>query len=131
MTLRRGLRNDISRYEAITVALVEPKGPNVGGLVSSFPPPDSPLHIDKFFGTLYRRYEERFVYAASLLVKRGITPRMEWRQIPQSLSQNRPVQRIGYYTIMSLVDVPHRRDDLSSVSKRATILPRPPRLPSH
>ncbi len=78
MTLRRGMRDEISRYEAITLALVEPKGTAAGGLFSGFPPDDSPLRLEKFFATLYQRYEERFVYGAALLADRGITRRYEW-----------------------------------------------------
>jgi len=78
MTSRRGLRDEISRYEAMTMALIEPRGANAGGVIESFPPADSPLHLDDFFRTLYQRYEERFVYGAPLLEERGITTRMEW-----------------------------------------------------
>ena len=79
MTLRRGLRDEISRYEAMTMVLVEPKR-DPGSIASVFPDPDSPLHMDRFFETLYRRYYERFVYGASLLAKRGITPQIEWAE---------------------------------------------------
>lgn len=78
MTSRRGLRDEISRYEAMAMALVEPRDPNSGSVLSSFPPSDSPLHLDNFFRTLYQRYEERFVYGAPLLKDRGITTRFEW-----------------------------------------------------
>jgi hypothetical protein len=78
MTSRRGLRNEISRYEAISLALVEPRGAMAGHVVPVFPPENSPLRLEKFFKTLYQRYEERFVFGAPLLVDRGITPRLEW-----------------------------------------------------
>jgi hypothetical protein len=78
MTSRRGVRNEISRYEAMALALIEPKGAHAGAVLSMFPPSDSPLQLDRFFDTLYQRYEERFVYGAPLLADRGITPRMEW-----------------------------------------------------
>jgi hypothetical protein len=76
MTSRRGVRNEISRYEAMALALIEPKGEQAGAVLPVFPPSDSPLRFDRFFDTLYQRYEERFVYGAPLLA--GITRRMEW-----------------------------------------------------
>lgn len=78
MTLRHGLREDIARYEAMALAIVEPKGDGAGSVFPHFPPASSALHIDKFFKTLYQRYEERFVYGAPVLAKHGITNRLEW-----------------------------------------------------
>jgi hypothetical protein len=78
MTGRRGIRDEISRYEAMSLALVEPKGEAAGTIVPDFPPADSLLRIERFFSTLYLRYEERFVYGAPLLADRGITRRLEW-----------------------------------------------------
>jgi hypothetical protein len=62
----------------MSLSLVEPKGDLAGNVVSGFPPEDSLLRPDKFFPTLYQRYEERFVYGAPLLADRGITRRLEW-----------------------------------------------------
>jgi hypothetical protein len=59
---RRGIRDEISRYEAMSIALVEPKGTNAGTVFPAFPPPESPLLLKDFFKTPYQRYEERFVY---------------------------------------------------------------------
>jgi hypothetical protein len=78
MTARRGLRDEISRYEAMTMALIEPRGAGAGSVFAGFPPTDSPLHLNDFFRTLYQRYEERFVYGAPLLAERGVTARLEW-----------------------------------------------------
>ena len=58
MTGRLGLRNDASRYEAITMALVEVSPDSVGELTADFPPEDSPIHFDQFFRTMYQRYDE-------------------------------------------------------------------------
>ena len=44
--------------------------------MTGFPNADSPLHIERFFTTLYRRYDERFVYGAPNLKR--VTQRMEW-----------------------------------------------------
>jgi hypothetical protein len=86
MTLRQGIRDEISRYESMAIALVEPKGSEVGNVFQGFPAHDSPLHHAEFFRTLYRRYEERFVYGAPLFAERGITTRFEWA--PESPALN-------------------------------------------
>lgn len=78
MTGRRGIRNEISRYEAITLVMIEPKGKNAGSVFPNFPDANSPLHLSKFFDALYRRYEERFVLGAPLLADRRVTTRLEW-----------------------------------------------------
>jgi hypothetical protein len=78
MTARHGLRDEISRYEAMTMALIEPRGSRAGSVIDLFPPTDSPLHLSNFFQTLYQRYEERFVYGAPLLADRGVTTRLDW-----------------------------------------------------
>ena len=43
LTGRRGIRNDVSRYEAISLAMVHMTDDNSGKLLTDFPPPDSPL----------------------------------------------------------------------------------------
>lgn len=78
MTMRRGVRNEISPYEAMALALVEPRGDQAGSTIASFPPDDSLLRVERFSSTLYARYDERFVYGAPALADRGITPRLEW-----------------------------------------------------
>lgn len=78
MTLRRGIRNEISRYEAMAIALIQPYGDEAGSVVRDFPADDSPLRAEGFFRTLYERYDERFVYGAPLLADRGVTRRNEW-----------------------------------------------------
>ena len=78
MTLRQGIRDEISRYEAMAIALVEPRGREAGNVFPDFPPADSPLHHGKFFEAFYQRYEERFVNGAPLLADRSITTRFEW-----------------------------------------------------
>lgn len=78
MTGRRGIRDEISRYEAMTIVMVEPKGDDSGSVFEGFPEAESPLKLSMFFKTLYQRYEERFVYGAPLLADRGITTRFAW-----------------------------------------------------
>lgn len=76
LTGRRGIRNDISRYEAVALALVEPNGKNAGIVFDGFPPADSPLRLERFFQTLYLRYEERYIFGAPDL--KSVTKRHEW-----------------------------------------------------
>ncbi len=89
MTLRKGIRDEISRYEAMTIAIVEPKGEQAGSVFDGYPPLNDALHHARFFETLYRRYEERFVYGAPLLADRGITTRYEWAADSPALSDSR------------------------------------------
>lgn len=76
LTGRRGVRNDVSRYEAIALALVDPIEATRGDLLTEFPPRDSPLRFERFFSDLYRRYDERYVYGAPDLA--ATTRRVEW-----------------------------------------------------
>ena len=76
LTGRNGIREDASRYEAISLALIDTRDDAVGRPLPEFPPPDSPLRLEHFFETLYRRYDERYVYSAPDLKSR--TRRLEW-----------------------------------------------------
>src|SRR5205085_339413 len=58
LTGRRGIRNDVSRYEAVSLAMVETVD-DKGIVLSGFPPVDSPLRLEQFFKALYLRYDER------------------------------------------------------------------------
>ncbi len=73
---RRGIRNDVSRYEAIGFGLVEMHGVHRNSLLESFPVLESPLNLRGFFDTLYARYDERFVVSAPDLSR--VTRRLEW-----------------------------------------------------
>jgi len=76
LTGRDGIREDASRYEAIALALIETHSGAIGRPMSEFPPLNSPLRLEHFFETLYRRYDERYVYSAPDLKSR--TRRLEW-----------------------------------------------------
>ncbi|WP_296200971.1 hypothetical protein [uncultured Hyphomicrobium sp.] len=76
LTGRRGIRNDVSRYEAVSLALVDPTDGTSGEPLTSYPLEDSPLRIERFFETLYLRYDERYVYSAPDL--KSVTRRREW-----------------------------------------------------
>lgn len=76
LTGRNGIREDASRYEAISLALIDTRDGAVGNPLPEFPPPDSPLRLEHFFETLYRSYDERYVYSAPDLKSK--TRRLEW-----------------------------------------------------
>jgi len=76
LTGRRGIRDDVSRYEAVAMALVESNTATPGALLEGFPPEDSPLRLERFFQALYLRYDERYVFAAPDL--KSATRRREW-----------------------------------------------------
>ena len=76
LTGRYGIRDDASRYEAISLALINTSERRLGQPLSNFPPPDSPLRLERFFETLYLRYDERYVYSAPDLKSK--TRRIEW-----------------------------------------------------
>lgn len=86
LTGRRGIRNDVSRYEAVSLALVESEGPQAGKVFNGFPPHDSPLRIERFFQTIYLRYEERYLFGAPDL--KSSTRRMEWSSDSPVFSTN-------------------------------------------
>ena len=72
----RCIRNDAIRYEAISLALASTRPERSGELCDGFPDPGSALRFERFFDSLYRQYDERFVYAAPDLGK--VTARREW-----------------------------------------------------
>src|SRR5206468_6158113 len=67
ITNRHDLRNDASRYEAVAIALVHPRGMNMAEVVGEYPLKSSPLAFDRFFEMLYAAYDLRFVYTAPAL----------------------------------------------------------------
>jgi hypothetical protein len=95
---RRGIRDDVSRYEAVSLVLVDPAGANAGKVLASYPNADSSLRIENFFETLYLRYDERDVYSAPEL--KSVTRRREW--LPESpvfdkqLASTFPVGTLDY-----------------------------------
>lgn len=76
LTNRGDLRNDVSRYEAVAIALVHPRGTNVAEVVGDFPLATSPVAFERFFDRLYSAYDHRFVYAAPALESK--TRRLVW-----------------------------------------------------
>jgi hypothetical protein len=76
LTGRRGIRDDVSRYEAVSLVLIDPAGANAGQVLPNYPMSDSPLRLERFFETVYLRYDERYVYSAPELA--SVTRRREW-----------------------------------------------------
>lgn len=76
LTGRKDLRDDFSRYEAISLLIVEGSDKNLGEVLKNHPDADSPLRLERFFESIYRAYELRFVYGAPDL--RSVTRRLEW-----------------------------------------------------
>ena len=76
LTGRCGIREDASRYEAVALAMIDMRDGGIGRLLPDFPPPGSPVRIERFFETLYLRYDERYVYSAPDLKSK--TRRIEW-----------------------------------------------------
>lgn len=81
ITHRRDLRNEVSRYEAVAIALVSPPGPDAGSILPDYPAAGSPLAFGEFFAKLYAAYDLRFVYSAPLLERK--TQRLEWIVEPE------------------------------------------------
>ena len=79
---RDGVRNDISRYEALALAMVDPEGRAV---LADWPAASSPLRIDGFMGAIYRAYDQRYVYAAPKLARR--TRRLAWQGASPAFSE--------------------------------------------
>lgn len=98
LTGRRGIRNDLSRYEAVALAMIESTGKSAGDVLREFPPTDSPLRIEEFFKALYMRYEERYLLGAPEL--RSVTKRIEWAQespaFDSSLRKSEHVPELDY-----------------------------------
>lgn len=100
MSGRHGIRDDISRYEAVSMGLVKVRSGLAGRLLAGFPTEDSPLHIERFFSTLYQRYEERFVYGAPNL--KSVTSRLEWA--PDSPALAATGARLDYEVRLAALD---------------------------
>lgn len=94
LTGRRGIRNDISRYEAIALAMIDMTEAEMGALLSSFPAVESPLRLEQFFNALYLRYDERYVYSAPLL--KGVTERLQWSPLSAVFNSEKGISGLDY-----------------------------------
>lgn len=73
---RSGIRDDLTRYESMALALVETAAGRLGELFTDYPGDSSVLNPRRFFEVLYAQYDERFVYGAPLLAP--TTRRLAW-----------------------------------------------------
>ncbi len=78
LTGRRGVRDDVTRYESVALALVTPSAGNGAGILDTWPGAASSLRIERFFDTLYSEYDLRYVFAAPKMA--GKTTRATWRE---------------------------------------------------
>lgn len=78
LTGRRDVRNEVSRYEAVCLALVDTQMGRRGEVMETFPSTESVIRFERFFGSLYDIYDLRYVYSAPAI--RGATERMEWAE---------------------------------------------------
>jgi len=62
LTGRKFVRNDLTRYEAVGLLLVESGLEDAGEVFPHYPVADSPLRYGTFFDTLYRTYDLRFPF---------------------------------------------------------------------
>lgn len=76
LTGRKDVRNDVSRYEAVSLSLVSTEESVRGTILPTFPANDSPIRFDRFFRTIFASYDLRYVYAAPAL--RKTTERLLW-----------------------------------------------------
>ena len=74
LTCRSGIRNDLTRYESLALALIQPRPPTIA---ATWPPAESPLRFEQLFDRMYREYDQRYVFAAPKLASR--TARLVWR----------------------------------------------------
>jgi hypothetical protein len=94
---RRFVRDDLTRYEAVCLALVNSDQAAAGSLFQPFPPADSPLSLRAFFDTIYRTYDLRFPYLAPSVAS---LKRLEWDDASPALtclgSEPEMRSRLGY-----------------------------------
>ncbi|MCG3197028.1 MAG: hypothetical protein GHCLOJNM_01511 [bacterium] len=93
---RRDLREETTKYEAVSLVLAKPDQPGRGTVLTTYPPPDSPLAMAGFFTKLYRAYDLRFVYSAPML--KTVTSRIVWDESSPALSDPRAMDytpRVG------------------------------------
>ncbi|MCY4515487.1 MAG: hypothetical protein OXC69_10220 [Candidatus Tectomicrobia bacterium] len=76
LTGRADVRNEVSRYEAVSLLSAAASDQAHDHIFEAFPDRTSTLHFDRFMNTLYGKYDERFVYAAPALKSK--TRRLEW-----------------------------------------------------
>jgi hypothetical protein len=93
---RSGVRDDVSKYEAVAMAMVNPDGNAIGEVRTDYPAANSVLDSRDFFKTMLREYDLRFVYQAPALAT--VTRRHVWDPESPALTDPRAAEidiRIG------------------------------------
>lgn len=85
---RRGIRDDVSRYEAVSLVAAEAAGSRAGDMLHDFPTVESSLRFERFFQSFYRRDDERYVFGAPDL--KGTTTRFMWSPRSPALQAGAP-----------------------------------------
>lgn len=80
LTGRLFVRNELSKYEAVSLAMIDPTAGPHGHLSQSFPPTGSKLRAEPFFSALFERYDLRFPFVAPAM--RGLLRRSWWSKSP-------------------------------------------------
>jgi hypothetical protein len=102
---RDDVRGETTKYEAVALALVDAEPSRVGEILRAFPPASSPLLLKDFFSTLYRQYDQRFIYAAPRL--EPVTRRIVWDPDSPAFAEGRALEydaRIGYAEDLPLTE---------------------------
>jgi len=87
---RRHIRDDVTRYEAVALALVSPEPGSLGAVTTSYPPEGSPLLIGDFFRRIYEQFDLRFVYGAPDLAP--TSRRLAWDPASPALADPRSAE---------------------------------------
>lgn len=94
LTGRRLVRNDVARYEAASLVLLNASAASsTDPLLRTFPGGDSELTLESFFTTLYRTYDLRFAYTYTDATSLRHLTRVEWH--PDSPALSRMTQAAG------------------------------------
>ena len=94
LTGRHGIRDDISRYEAVALSMVDMRADARGEASTLYPDEHSRLRLERFFDTLYLRYDERYVFSAPDLKR--VTRRLEWSPVSPAFVGASAVDSLDY-----------------------------------
>jgi hypothetical protein len=96
LTGRRLVRDDYASYESVGLALVKSKtGKRENPLLSAFPSPESRLHLNAFFATIYATYDLRFPYTYTDPNLKHLA-RIEWHPNSPAVLAVRSMEASGY-----------------------------------
>jgi len=72
---RRFVRDDLTRYERVAFLLAETNPERAGEVLTTFPPPGSPIRTEGFFRFVWETYDLRFPFAGPAIRE---LKRVEW-----------------------------------------------------